>query len=227
MTSTQVHSAICFLHPGKTGGTYLKSVIRHNESNWTQPIMLMSHRASLKSTRNEFGPDRKLAFTYRDPVDRFVSAFQSRRRQGRPTYNRNWSPGEAISFMYFETASSLAEALDSSDERLKSAALFAFKAIMHIKKDYQFHFGNLSILADELPNILACLDVAQIDQKLPLFLDRIGISDVEMPPAADVHANPETPEMLSEHALRNLKAYWEVEFAFFDAFKEIEASLLG
>ncbi len=225
MTLTQVHSAICFLHPGKTGGTYLKHVIRHNESAWTQPIMLMSHRASLRSTLQEFGEDRKIAFTYRDPVDRFVSAFQSRRRQGRPTYNRDWSPGEAISYLYFDTASAMAEALDSEDERLKSAAFFAFSSIMHIKKGYQFHFESLSKLADEAPNIVGCLDVSQIETGLPAFMDALGIAQYELPPDADAHANPDTPEKLSKRALKNLRSFWEIEFEFFDAFKEIEKSL--
>lgn len=224
---TQAKDPICFLHPGKTGGTYLKSVIRHNEASWTCPIMLMSHRASLKSTRREYGPNRKLAFTYRNPADRFVSAFQSRRRQGRPTYNRNWSPGEAISFLYFETATAMAEALDSPDERLKSAALFAFKSIMHIKKDYAFHFESLSALADEVPNIVGCLDLARFDTGLPKFLDCLGISKFDVPDDADVHANPEPPETLSEHGLKNLKTFWEVEFEFYDAFKDIEQSLMG
>ena len=216
---------ICLLHPGKTGGTYLKSVIRHNKANWTRPIKLLSHRASVSSTAQDFGQDRKLAFTYRDPIDRFVSAFQSRRRQGRPTYNRMWSPAEATSFLYFNTANEMAEALDSPDERLKSAAYFAFNSIMHIRTNYAFHFEALKTLADEVPNIVACIDVARFDSDLPRFLFQLGVSDYEIPENADIHANPDPSEPLSQRALHNLRTFWAMEFEFFSAFKEIEKSL--
>lgn len=225
MKKTSEHPLICLLHPGKTGGTYLKSVIRHNKANWSRPIKLHSHRASVMSTAQRFGPDRQLAFSFRDPVDRFISAFHSRRRQGRPTYNRMWSPAEATSFLYFNTASALAEALDTPDERLKSAAYFAFNSIMHIKANYAFHFESLTTLATEAPNIVACIDLTRFETGLATFLSRVGISDFEIPQNAELHSNPGDVETLSPRALDNLRVFWAQEFEFYAAFKEIEASL--
>ena len=222
MTSTQDSTPICLLHPGKTGGTYLKSVIRHNKARWSRPIQLLSHRETITSTLRDFGPDRKLAFTFRDPAARFVSAFQSRRRQGRPTYNRMWSPAEATSFLYFDTANQLAEALDAPHERDKSAAFFAFNAIMHIKTDYSFHFEDLTTLADEASNIITCIDTRHLQEHLPTFLTSLGIAGYELPETVERHANPETPEQLSTRALNNLRSFWAMEFEFYNAFKDIE-----
>ncbi|WP_299847551.1 sulfotransferase family 2 domain-containing protein [uncultured Roseovarius sp.] len=216
-------SVICVLHPGKTGGTYLKSVIRHNKGRWTRPIKLLSHRETVASTAQDFGPDRKLAFTFRDPFDRFISAFESRRRQGRPTYNRVWSPAEATAFLYFDTPNALAEALDATDERTKSAAYFAFNAIIHLRSDYAFHFESLQTLEEERDNILACIDVSNLDSTLSGFLNHIGIDTAEIPENARKHANPAAVEALSDRAATNLSQYWAVEFEFYAAFKKIEA----
>ena len=224
MTTTQDLSPICVLHPGKTGGTYLKSVIRHNKARWSRPIEPVSHRETIATTLRDFGPERKLAFTFRDPAARFVSAFQSRRRQGRPKYNRMWSPAEATSFLYFDTANELAEALSSSSEKTKSAAYFAFNAIMHIKTNYSYHFESLKALARETPNIVACLDVRNMEQDLPGFLDALGIKDHEFPASADRHENPEQADPLSETALTNLQSFWAVEFEFYAAFKRLEST---
>ncbi len=227
MNKKQGHPKICLLHPGKTGGTYLKSIIRYNKTLWTRPIKLLSHRETMASTLKDFGADRQIAFSFRNPVDRFVSAFYSRLRQGRPKYNRMWSPAEAVSFLYFESANELAEALNSENERTKSAAYYAFNSIMHIKTNYRFHFESLARLKDEAPNIVACMDVANFDTGLPAFMDQIGISDFTMPDAIDRHANPEEANALSDAALANLKSFWALEFEFYDAFKEIENSVSG
>ena len=226
MNTSQDSPPICLLHPGKTGGTYLKSILRHNKAGWTKPLKLLPHRETLISTARRFGPDRKLAFTFRDPADRFVSAFQSRLRQGRPTYNRVWSPAEAMAFLYFENPNDLAEALDSASERTRSAAYFAFKSIMHIKTDYRYHFETLQTLAEETPSIVACIDVENLDTALAAFLQRLGINEFTLPEQAIRHASDTPAETLSEHAFRNLRTFWSAEFELFDAFKHIEATLL-
>ena len=216
---------ILLLHPGKTGGTYIKSIMRHNKANWTRRVKLLSHRETAATAMQKFGPDCKLAFTFRHPTDRFVSAFQSRRRQGRPTYNRMWSPAEAVSFLYFDTPNELAEALDSSSERLRSAAYFAFNSIIHLRSDYAFYFENLRRFADEAENIVACIDVSNLDAGLPGFLARLGVAEFEISAEATKHASPEQPEALSEWAQNNLADFWAVEFEFYSAFKQVEASL--
>lgn len=227
MTTSQGLPPICLLHPGKTGGTYLKSVLRHNKAQWTKPLKLLPHRETVTSTTRQFGPDRKLAFTFRNPEDRFISAFQSRLRQGRPTYNRVWSPAEAVAFLYFDTPNDLAEALNSSSEKVKSAAYFAFKSIMHIKSDYRLHFESLKTLAHEAPSIVACMDVDHLNTRLPDFLKRLGIEDYTLPEETPRHASPEPAEPLSPRARKGLETHWAAEFQFFEAFRKIESNLMA
>lgn len=224
MKTPEEQSVICVLHPGKTGGTYLKSVIRHNKRNWTRPIKLLNHRETAMSTAQEFGPDRMLAFTFRDPLERFISAFESRRRQGRPTYNRLWSPAEATSFLYFDTPNDLAEALDSTNDRTKSAAYFAFNSIIHLRFDYAFYFESLQNLTDETDNIAACIDVSGMDKGLSGFLERLGITGAETPENAGKHANPHPVEPLSDRAIGNLSTFWAAELEFYAAFRKIAAA---
>ena len=131
------HAPLCILHIGKTGGSYLRSVLRHNRKRWTQPIDLLGHDATLKSTRRTHGANRRLGLTIRDPATRFVSAFYSRLRQGRPTYQFTWSVDEAAAFHWFSEAETLARALISTDEREKSAAFFAMESIQHIRDGYR------------------------------------------------------------------------------------------
>jgi len=213
------------LHPGKTGGTYLKSVVRHNKKNWSRRIKLLSHRETVASTQTAFGADRQLAFTFREPMQRFVSGFNSRLRQGRPTNNRVWSPGEAAAFLFFDTANQLAESLDSPDERMKSAAFFAFNSIMHLKKNYEFYFESPEALTRARSSIVACIDVQDLDRGIAGFFAKIGIGDFDLPPGTDRHASPARAEELSARAKRNLKSHWAQEFEFFEAFKEIERTL--
>lgn len=188
-------------------------------------MKLLKHRATVSSTAIRFGQDRKLAFTFREPVQRFISGFYSRQRQGRPAYDRIWSPAEAAAFSYFETANDLAEALDSQSEKMLSAAYFAFNSIIHLRNNYSFHFESLLALEGERQNIVACIDVNDLNSGLGDFLEKIGISDFQMPDDPERHANPDNVSNLSDRAADNLRMFWAREFQFYEAFKKIQGSL--
>ena len=129
---------VCYLHIGKTAGTYVKSIAKNQAAVVSGSVRLCSHNETLNSTSKDF-PGRKIAFTFRDPADRFCSAFDSRLRNGRPTYSSIWSSEEAITFGVFRTATKLAEALDSSDDYLRSAAEFGMQSISHLRRGYSYH----------------------------------------------------------------------------------------
>jgi len=74
-------SDLCMIHIGKTGGTALKSVLsHHNKMQTTDPIELYRHEMTLPILVNSSHITRALFFV-RDPVSRFVSAFNSRLRR--------------------------------------------------------------------------------------------------------------------------------------------------
>ena len=207
---------ICMLHIGKTGGSYLRSILKHNENLWTRPLHLLGHGATLKGTSKRFGADRKLAFMVRDPLVRFSSAFYSRQQQGRPTYQSQWGADEAAAFLWFETAEELALALVSSSEREKSAAYFAFSAIQHLKSDLRHYLGSVDVLLSERDNIVMCADLINLDARLPEVVKALGVPDFEMPQKPTAHAAPAPLPKLSSQAEAALREYWAEEFKLYD-----------
>ena len=216
---------LCLLHIGKTGGTYLRSVLKHNKSHWSRGIQLLKHGATLVSTAEDFGSDRLLAFTFRDPTERFVSAFYSRMRQGRPTYQFNWSASEAAAYLWFETAEELALALVSDDERRKSAAIFAFDAIEHLKSNLTTYLHSRQALNISRPHIAMCVDIADLDGKLPEVLARLGLDDFTMPPSPKRHAAPSPLPSLSLEAEAALRSFWAEEYALYETCQQLAARL--
>jgi len=216
---------ICLLHIGKTGGTYLRSLLRYNSGRWTKPLKLLRHSATLVNTAENFGDDRKLAFTFRDPTERFVSAFYSRMRQGRPTYQFNWSAAEAAAYLWFESAEDLALALICDDERRKSAAIFAFDAIAHLKSNLAAFLHSARHLTLNQDQIVMCVDVADLDAKLPAVMNRLGVRDFKMPTNPKRHASPAPLPPLSAEAEAALRSFWAEEYALYDACREVAESL--
>ncbi|MEP3347322.1 MAG: hypothetical protein ABJN34_07275 [Litoreibacter sp.] len=225
---TLCHSNIpptCMLHIGKTGGSYMRSILKYNEDRWTRPLHLLGHGGTLKGSAKRFGNDRQLAFVVRDPLTRFTSAFYSRQRQGRPTYQSPWSAEEAVAFLWFETAEELALALGSKHEREKSAALFAFSAIQHLKMDLRHYLGGIGPLMAERENIAVCVDLADLDAHLPAIMQKLGLENYDMPPKPKTHTAPAPLPSLSTQAETSLRAHWAEEFELYDVACEIADQL--
>ncbi len=214
VNSNALQTPICLLHIGKTGGTFLRSVLKAADYLPTN-LQVLKHSDTLESTRRRYGNDRRLAFVIRDPRTRFVSAFESRMRQGRPTYNSQWSSAEATAFMWFPDANALAEALGSDDERMRSAASFAMENIQHLRLNYQHFLTSAEALEREKENIQFCIDLAELDTKLPDALAGLGITSQPNIEEAKRHAAPGQPTRLSALAERNLRDYWDKEFEIY------------
>lgn len=217
----------CLLHIGKTGGTYLRSIVEHNIDRATNPIEHPWHRATLATTANKYGPNRRFAFVFRDPAERFVSGFNSRMRMGKPTHNAVWTADEAVTFMFFETPNDLAEALYSENERLLSASRFAMKAINHLRRNYSFYFESADNLLAERANLAACVELTDLSENLSPFLARIGLPDWQMPAIPLHNKTPKTPSPLSKLAQQNLHKFWAEEFAIYETCKDLSAGMFG
>jgi hypothetical protein len=127
--------AVHLLHIGKTGGTALKAALSSAGVTTTAFGELHVHGHSTTITDLHDG-DLAICFL-RDPITRFVSAFDSRRRMGRPRYLSRWSMREALAFARFRTAADLAEALAAG----RRDAHFAMASISHLNRHYTHWLG--------------------------------------------------------------------------------------
>lgn len=216
---------ISILHIGKTGGSFLRSVLRHNKPRWSRVLHLGNHDSTIESTRARYGDTRELAFVIRDPLERFQSAFYSRMRQGRPTYNSAWSNSEAIAFLWFETAEELALALSGDDLRRQSAAKYAMKSIQHLNRDYRWYLGSVIDLLAERERIRMCIDLSELTARLPEVMASLGVSEFEMPKNPRRHENPDPPSPLSEAAEASLREFWAEEFELYAVARDIAGQM--
>lgn len=167
MTSREIH----FLHIGKTGGSSVKDYWTSlqaslpPESRMAAVLHVHSHDTNLESVVAQ-DPHARIAFIYREPLERFVSAFYSRLRNGRPRYDSVWSVEEAISFGYFATADDLLDALDGDDERMQSAARFALQHVSHLKRDFSHYLGGVETLEKFRENIVFACELTTLDERV-------------------------------------------------------------
>jgi len=124
------------LHIGKTGGSAVKAALRPLAEDYD--ILLREHAATLEDVPAGEG----VVFFLRDPVERFVSAFNSRLRRGRPLYDSPWREGEAQAFAVFPTPNALAESLSSPEATLRGRACNAMQDINHLNRHYSYWLGN-------------------------------------------------------------------------------------
>src|SRR5688500_5801391 len=113
---------VCLLHIGKTGGTAMKALVdAHKQVHPDADIHVFPHEDTLRELCHRF-PTAMVGFFVREPLQRFISGFNSRLRQGQPRYRSLWSPDEEKAFSRFPDANALAEALSSPDTERKDAA---------------------------------------------------------------------------------------------------------
>lgn len=100
-----------FLHVSKTGGTAIRHAIDPWRTAGRYRVLLHPHEVSVADV-----PAGEPFFLFlRDPASRFVSAFYSRQRQGRPRYDSPWRPEEAEAFARFATPDALARAIGTPE----------------------------------------------------------------------------------------------------------------
>ncbi len=204
------------LHIGKTGGTSLGKLIRNLRAEDADlRISKLGHSWRLRAVARK-RPNVQIGFVIRDPASRFVSAFNSRLRSGRPAHEHVWKSEEAIVYAFFTTANDLAKALCSEDERLKSAAQFAMKNIAHLRRGYQYHLGGIDVLESLKDRIYCVCDLNDLSDRVYEFFAPLGFDEAKIRSQfKHVHrGNDVSP--LSDLALQNLRTIWATEFEIYE-----------
>lgn len=218
---------IGLMHVGKTGGTYLKAIVRANLAEGQNRIALMQHRHRIHDIGQNFGSKARAAFVFREPEARFVSGFYSRQRQGRPQYQSTWQPAEAPAFAFFRSPDALIKGFASGDPTELSMAHYAVENITHLKRDYTFHFGTPAEFDQRAHRVVACLDLKDLDDNIDWFLDRIGLAGAKMPPAPPRHENAPKLPGLSPEGSAIFREVFAREYVLYERMTALAAKLRG
>lgn len=203
-----------FLHVGKTGGTAVKAAFGDDDVvTPTHRLVLHGHEVTLADV-----PDgERVVVVVRDPVSRFVSAFNSRLRRGRPRYDAPWSPGEAAAFAAFPTADALARAL--GDPSRRERAVEAMHAVRHVRDPLTRWLGQPGDLDHARIALAGWLDdLPEVVAELTWLL---GAGPVELPsdPVAAHRTPPGLDTVLSEDGEANVRRWYAGDYAVIEALR--------
>jgi len=176
-------SKIRMIHIGKTGGSALKTMFDLNAVELKAKgfnVQGRNHSVTLEEIRRR--GHNNIVFFVRHPVSRFVSAFNSRLRQGAPRYHSPWNRGERIAFKHFKEPNELAEALSAENWKVWAAANQSMVSIGHVKdlmgkwlssaefleanRDILFYLGTTETMDEDVANLFAKMGIASPNKEL-------------------------------------------------------------
>lgn len=201
------------LHIGKTGGTAVKYALRSCSRTKDFLIIPEAHSTTLR----DVSPGEKVVFFLRDPVERFVSGFYSRQRQGRPKYVSRWSPAEAEAFERFSSADLLAKALRSGDAAEKAAAEKAMRSIQHVRDKYMNWFESEHYFCSRLDDIFFIGRQESLDRDFEELKKLLRLpASVSLPnDDMNAHRNPaDVNRKLGQEAIESLREWYKDDYAF-------------
>jgi len=196
------------LHIGKTGGTALKHVLSENQDASRYQLLFRGHDVTLA----DLPRGERFMFLIRDPLTRFVSAFNGRLREDRPRYHYPWRDEERVAFAIFKTPDQLAVALSSSDAEEREAAEQAMRGIGHVNTPYTVWFADESALRDRLPDIFFIGLQERLNEDFELLKGKLGLPREVRLPGDETVAHKTPPgfeDRLSERGRLNLERWYE------------------
>lgn len=210
--------ALHIIHIGKTAGTAIETAVRDAGSTSSRygSIHLHNHGFTLR----DVPPTDSAFFIVRDPVDRFVSAFWSRHRRGRPRHDVEWTRAEQATFRRWDTPDALGRSLADG----VGAAGVGIRSIHHTRRPLSAWLGGPQLLQS------ACLAYIgrqeRIDDEWPAMRHALGLpNDLELPsdPIA-AHRAPRAPAPLSSAALHAFRGFFAADYRTIEICEEIRSS---
>jgi hypothetical protein len=209
-----------FLHIGKTGGSAIKYALKLYSSNARYAIYIHNHNFILRDVPKGEG----VVFFLRDPIERFISGFYSRQRQGQPKFFFPWSSGEKDAFEYFNTPNDLAITLSSQNREKKYRAQKAMKSIAHIKDIFWKWFESEEYLKSRMSDIFFIGFQERLFEDFEILKSKLALPDSIMLPRDEIqaHKNPDhLNKNLNEKAVENLKNWYKEDYKVIRICKEI------
>jgi hypothetical protein len=214
-----------FLHVGKTGGTAVKTALRKTDPGYEPGygVRTPSHRVFLhehKTTLSDVPQGEKFFFFLRDPIDRFVSGFYSRKREGKPRYYFPWTDAEEEAFRRYPTPNELALALSSDDPDERRSAAEAMQSIQHVGDTYSRWYESEEYFLSRLSDALLVGRAERLDEHFTRLRMSLNLSSEAALPDSNkkAHKNPysELDTHLDGEARRNLEKWYSEDYAFLE-----------
>jgi hypothetical protein len=203
------------LHIGKTGGTAMKDALRPVRTAGRYELLLHGHGTRL----NNIPVGEPVFFVIRDPVERYVSGFNSRLREGRPRYLLPWTPLEKVVFERYPSADSLGRALSNEDPLERRRAAAAMMSLQHVRDSYWDWFRTREYFQRRLPDVLMIMWVPDLTHSFPQLREALGLPATVVLPNDDVRAH-RTPtgadRSLSDLAQENLERWYARDYVFLE-----------
>jgi hypothetical protein len=203
------------LHVSKAGGTMLKELLGPHTMSGRYELVLHPHPVRFR----DIPIGEKVFFVVRDPLERYVSAFNYRLREGRPHQYDPWSDAERIAFEAFQTPDALGAALSSGDADTRARARAAMIAIRHVRDSYWRWFDSLEYLGRRHDDLLLAVWLPDLTATVPQLLTLLGLPETLAVPQSEASANrspDEAPRALGAAATANLRQWYGADDAFLD-----------
>jgi hypothetical protein len=210
---------IHFLHQRKTGGTALKHALAKQRVSETHIIEFHQHDVTLKMIPR----GDKVFFFVRNPITRFISGFNSRKREGYPANHRPWREKEKFVFAHFDTPNQLALSLSATDAVVRSNAEKAMNSIDHIKYSYWDCFHDEEYFKSRFEDILFIGFQEQFYDDVKILEKLLGQgAEITLPedPSKMNRAPIKMESQLDEQAYKNLQLWYAQDLYFIELCKE-------
>lgn len=196
------------LHIGKTGGTAVREALGKR-------VIVHGHDDVLA----DIPVGEKVVFFVRDPVTRFVSAFYSRQRQGRPLTFHPWTEGEETAFTAFAGPGDLARALGSGSESARDA----MTEIRHIREPLSKWLVDEEYLRGRLGDVFFVGSQERLDDDFARLKELLGLPGRVALPRDDVkaHRNPRDLDYtLDDDSVQAIRAWYAGDYALLGVLAE-------
>jgi hypothetical protein len=199
-------------HIGKTGGTALNETLLAHDDESRYRLVFGGHTLTLP----DVPAGEKFMFVIRDPLKRFVSAFNGRLREDRPRYHYPWRDEEKVAFAIFKTPDELATALSSSDTDARRRAEAAMHGIGHVNTPYSYWFDDEESFRSRVPDLFFIAFTERLDDDFELLKAKLGLATELRLPQGDTDAH-RTPAgfstRLSDVGRANLERWYARDIA--------------
>jgi Sulfotransferase family len=207
-------------HIGKTGGTALNETLLEHADACRYRLIFGGHTLTL----SDVPAGERFMFVIRDPLKRFVSAFNGRLREDRPRYHYPWREEEKVAFAIFKTPDQLATALSSEDAQERRQAEDAMRGIGHVNTPYSYWFEDERTFRSRLPDLFFISFTERLNEDFELLKERLGMpSEIQLP--QDETAAHRTPagysSQLSDVGRANLERWYARDIALVQLCREL------